>query len=73
KKSKKLQKTLAKNFAMCYYNLNKRIVTGKQAKPKYIQDTLFGLGQEVVFGICLGFSVFPEKKGAGKWQRIIQI
>lgn len=49
---------------MCYYNLNKRIVTGKQAKPKYIQDTLFGLGREVVFGICLGFSVFPEKKGA---------
>ncbi|BDD39395.1 hypothetical protein GUT183_16330 [Streptococcus ruminantium] len=58
---------------MCYDGINKRIVTGKQAKPKYIRDALFGANQEVVFGVCLGFSVFPEKKGAEKWQRIIQI
>lgn len=58
---------------MCYYKFIKRIVTGKQAKPKYIQDTLFDVVQGAVFGICLGFSVFPEKKGAEKWLRIIQI
>ncbi len=52
---------------MCYDGVDKRIVTGKQAKPKYIRDALFGANQEVVSGVCLGFSVFPEKKGAEKW------
>ncbi len=40
RKKSKTPENACKNFAKCYYNLNKRIVTGKQAKPKYIQDTL---------------------------------